>query len=56
MILGERYYKMSNAVFSYQLTPAQLTVYSYIVCASGQKKYCWPASSQSPLNSVSTYR
>ena len=56
MILGERYYKMSNAVFSYQLTPAQLTVYSYIVCTAGQKKYCWPASSQSPLNSVSTSR
>ena len=43
MILGERYYKMSNAVFCYQLTPAQLTVYSYIVCTAGQKKFCWPS-------------
>lgn len=43
MILGERYYKMSNASHAYGLTPVQHTVYSYIVCASGQRGYCWPA-------------
>lgn len=43
MILGERYYKMSNAIHAYGLTPVQHTVYSYLVCASGQKGYCWPS-------------
>ena len=51
MILGERYYKMSNATHAYGLTPVQHTVYSYIVCASGQKGYCWPAVKTVAANS-----
>ena len=43
MILGERFYKMSNASFCYGLTPVQHTAYSYLVCSSGQKGYCWPS-------------
>ena len=31
MILGERFFKLSNALFSYQLTPIQFTVYSFLV-------------------------
>ena len=50
-ILGERFYKMSNAIFCYDLTPIQLAVYSYLVCCTGSKGRCWPASSQAPYRS-----
>lgn len=42
-ILGERFFKMSNAIFCYDLTPIQLAVYSYLVCRSGQSERCWPS-------------
>lgn len=42
-IPGERFYKMSNAIFSYGLTPVQMSVYSYLVCCTGQKDRCWPS-------------
>lgn len=42
-ILGERFYKMSNAIFCYDLTPIQLAVYSYLVCCTGSKGRCWPS-------------
>ena len=43
MILGERFFKLSNALFCYHLTPTQFTVYSYLVSSAGQKEKCWPA-------------
>ncbi len=42
-ILGERFFKMSNAIFHYGLTPNQLAVYSYMVCCAGQRDHCWPS-------------
>jgi hypothetical protein len=42
-ILGECFFKMSNAVFCYGLTPIQLAVYSYLVCRAGQNERCWPS-------------
>lgn len=43
MILGERFFKLSNALFSYHLTPIQFTVYSFLVSSAGQKGKCWPS-------------
>lgn len=43
MILGERFYKLSNALFSYHLTPIQFTVYNFLVSSAGQKEKCWPS-------------
>ena len=43
MIPGERFYKMSNAVFFYDLTPTEFMAYSYLVCCAGQKEFCWPS-------------
>lgn len=42
-ILGERFFKLSNALFCYHLTPIQFTVYSFLVSSAGQKKNCWPS-------------
>ena len=42
-ILGERFFKLSNALFCYHLTPIQFTVYSFLVSSAGQKKVCWPS-------------
>ena len=42
-ILGERFFKLSNALFSYHLTPIQFTVYSFLVSSAGQKENCWPS-------------
>ena len=39
----EHFYKMSNTIFCYGLTPIQLTVYSYLVCTAGSKERCWPS-------------
>ena len=36
-ILGERFFKLSNAMFCYHLTPVQFTVYSCLVSSAGQK-------------------
>ena len=43
MILGERFYQMSNAIFCCDLTPAEFMVYSYLVSCAGQKDVCWPS-------------
>ena len=42
-ILGERFFKLSNALFCYHLTPIQFTVYSFLVSSAGQKEVCWPS-------------
>ena len=42
-VLGERFFKLSNALFCYRLTPIQFTVYSFLVSSAGQKKVCWPS-------------
>jgi len=42
-IPGECFFKMSNALFCYGLTPIQLAVYSYLVSRAGQKERCWPS-------------
>ena len=42
-ILGERFFKLSNALFYYHLTPIQFTVYSFLVSSAGQKRNCWPS-------------
>lgn len=41
MIPTENYYKMSNSIFGYGLTPIQFTVFSYLVCAGGRKEVSW---------------
>lgn len=43
MFLGERFFKVSNAMFCYGLTPVQFTVYSYLLCCAGNKEKCWPS-------------
>ena len=42
-IFGGRFFQLSNALFCYQLTPIQFTVYSFLVSSGGQKKVCWPS-------------
>lgn len=42
-IPGKCFFKMSNAVFCYGLTPIQLSAYSYLVSRAGQKERCWPS-------------
>ena len=42
-ILNQKYYKMSNAIFSYGLTPIEFSVYSYLVCCAGNSDSCWPS-------------
>ncbi|MBD5083845.1 MAG: helix-turn-helix domain-containing protein [Clostridiales bacterium] len=42
-ILGERFFKLSNALFCYHLTPIQFTVYSFLVSSAGRKEKCWPS-------------
>jgi hypothetical protein len=43
MILGGRFFQVSNTVFHYGLTPIQLAVYCYLISCAGQKGKCWPA-------------
>jgi len=43
MILGGRFFQVSNAIFHYGLTPIQLSVYCYLISCAGQKEKCWPA-------------
>ena len=43
IILGERFFKLSNAMFIYGLTPVQFMVYSYLVCCAGSHGTCWPS-------------
>lgn len=40
-ILDSKFFKMSNSIFYYHLTPIQLSVYSYLVCCAGQRGKCW---------------
>ena len=49
-IPGERYFKLSNAIFCYHLTPIQLSVYSYLVSCAGQKEKCWPSMKTIAVN------
>ncbi len=42
-ILGEQYFKMSNAIFVYGLTPIQLSVYFFLCRCAGQRGTCWPS-------------
>ena len=42
-IFGGRFFQLSNALFCYQLTPIQFTIYSFLVSSAGQKKVCWPS-------------
>lgn len=42
-ILGERFFKLSNAMFIYGLTPGQFMVYSYLVSCAGSRGRCWPS-------------
>ena len=49
-ILGERFFKLSNAIFCYHLTPIQFTVYSFLVCSAGQKQTCWPSMKTIAVN------
>ena len=50
MILGERFYQMSNAIFRYDLTPTEFMVYNYLVSCAGQKGVCWPSVHRIALN------
>ena len=42
-IPGEQYFKMSNAIFVYGLSPIQLSVYFYLCRCAGQRGSCWPS-------------
>lgn len=42
-ILGERYFKTSNAIFCYGLGCRELAVYGYLRSRAGSKDYCWPS-------------
>ena len=50
MILGERFYQMSNAIFCYDLTPTEFMVYNYLVSCAGQKDMCWPSVHRIAVN------
>ena len=42
-ILGERYFKTSNAIFCYGLSCRELAVYGYLRSRAGSKDTCWPS-------------
>lgn len=42
-ILGERYFKTSNAIFCYGLSCRELAVYGYLRSRAGSKDHCWPS-------------
>ncbi len=50
MVLGERFYQMSNAIFRYDLTPMEFMVYNYLVSCAGQKDMCWPSMHRIAVN------
>ena len=50
MVLGERFYQMSNAIFYYDLTPTEFMVYNYLVCCAGRKGVCWPSIGKIAVN------
>ena len=39
----ERFFKLSNSVFRYGLTPIQFVVYSHLVCCAGSRGKCYPS-------------
>lgn len=41
-ILNEQFFKVSNAMFCYGLTPVQFAAYCYLICCAGSKGKCWP--------------
>lgn len=43
-ILNANFFRMTNAIFFYGLTPDQFTVYSYLVSCAGSKDHCWPST------------
>ena len=42
-ILGERFFKTSNAIYSYGLGCRELAVYGYLRSRAGSKDHCWPS-------------
>lgn len=42
-ILGEHYFKTSNAIYSYGLGCRELAVYGYLRSRTGSKDNCWPS-------------
>ena len=42
-ILGERYFKTSNAIYSYSLGCRELAVYGYLRSRAGNRDTCWPS-------------
>ena len=39
----QQFFRLPNNIFDVGLTPIQFMLYSYIVCCSGHKGYCWPS-------------
>ena len=42
-ILNANFFQMTNAIFSYKLTPNEFAVYCYLVSCTGSKEKCWPS-------------
>ena len=42
-ILGERFFKTSNAIYSYGLGCRELAVYGHLRSCAGSKDHCWPS-------------
>ena len=42
-ILGEHFFKTSNAIYSYGLGCRELAVYGYLRSRAGSKDNCWPS-------------
>ena len=42
-LLNANFFQMTNAIFSYGLSPNELAVYSYLVSCTGSKDKCWPS-------------
>ena len=38
-----RYFRVSNFIFNYDLTPIERSVYFYLLCAAGARGSCWPS-------------
>ena len=38
-----RFFRVSNFIFNYPLTPIERTVYFYLLCLAGSRGYCWPS-------------
>ena len=42
-VLGEHFFKTSNAIYSYGLGCRELAVYGYLRSRAGSKDSCWPS-------------